>query len=131
MVTLGYKQSNNNHTLFSKYSKKRIYIFLVYVDDIIFLGDDLEQMYPLNGNLLVYFKINQLSKLIYFLQIEVAYSRCEIFLSHLKYTLDLSSKTSASSYWPTTTPIDLDGKLNHREGSPPTNGEDIKDQVAN
>lgn len=58
MVTLGYKQSNNNHTLSSKYSKKRIYIFLVYVDDIIFLGDDLEQMYHLNGNLLVYFKIN-------------------------------------------------------------------------
>jgi hypothetical protein len=37
---MGYKQCNGDHTLFYRYSGRRITILAVYVDDIIITGDE-------------------------------------------------------------------------------------------
>ena len=45
MKSYGYHQSQANHTMFYKRSKKgKISILIVYVDDIILTGDDLEEL---------------------------------------------------------------------------------------
>ncbi|CAA6669615.1 unnamed protein product [Spirodela intermedia] len=88
MHEMDYHQSNSGCTLFFKHSRNRISILLVYVDDMILTRDDLT-----------------------FLGMEIAYSRHDIFLSQLKYTLDLLKEIRTNDSKPATTPIDLDGKL--------------------
>lgn len=48
---------------------------IFYVDDIIVIGDDLEEMEQLKRHLIVKFEIKDLGKLKYFLGIKVAHSR--------------------------------------------------------
>jgi len=81
MISMGYRQSQWDHTLFIKHStSKGVIILIVYVDDIIIAGDDLIERDMLRKRLAVEFEIKKLEKLKYFLDIEVAYSKTE-FLS--------------------------------------------------
>lgn len=53
MTTLGYKQSQGDHTLFLRHSKLGgLTALLVYVDDIIVTGNDTEEMHNLKRCLL-------------------------------------------------------------------------------
>ena len=66
---------------------------MVYVDDIVVTGNDEAEQEGLKQKLAKEFKIKDLGRLKYFLEIEVAYSKTEIFLSQRKYTLDLLAET--------------------------------------
>ena len=49
MITIGYKQINDEHTLFVKHSSSwGVIALLVYVDDIIEIGNDLKEREALN-----------------------------------------------------------------------------------
>ena len=73
MLGLGYKQSQGDHTLFISHSiSGNITVLLVYVNDIIVIGDDKEGIDHLRGCLAKEFEIKELQKLKYFLGIEVA-----------------------------------------------------------
>jgi hypothetical protein len=52
----------------------RVYILLVYVDDIIVIGDDFEGIANLKQQLVKEFEIKDLRRLKYFLGIEIAQS---------------------------------------------------------
>ena len=67
----------------------KITILIVYVDDIIITGDDLEEIEKLKKQLAKEFEIKELGQLKYFLGIEVAHSRNGIFIFQQKYILDL------------------------------------------
>lgn len=56
IVILGYKQSNGNHILSFKNSDSGICI-LVYVSNIFLIVDNLGEIEPFNGELLVYIEI--------------------------------------------------------------------------
>ena len=40
MKAAGYKQSNSDHTLFTKHKEGKVTILMVYVDDMVLTGDD-------------------------------------------------------------------------------------------
>ena len=94
MVSLGYKQSQGDHILIFKHILEgKIAIQFVYVDDIIISGDDLVEKQLLRERLATKFEIKDLRKLKYFLGIEVVYSKQGIFISQVKYVLDLLRET--------------------------------------
>jgi hypothetical protein len=64
---------------------------IVYVDDMIITGDDIEEISRLQEKLSTEFEMKNLGGLKYFLGIEVGRSRQGIFLSQRKYILDLLS----------------------------------------
>jgi len=64
---------------------------IVYVDDMILIGNDPKEMRRLREYLSVEFKMKDLGQLRYFLGIEVARSKQGIFLSQHKFVLDLLS----------------------------------------
>ncbi|KAG8491024.1 hypothetical protein CXB51_014147 [Gossypium anomalum] len=114
MLKLGYKQSQGDHTLFVKHSFSRgVTVLLVYVDDIIVTGDNLEGMENLKKCLVKEFEVKELGKLKYFLGIEVAHSREGIFISQQKYIVDLLTETGKLGCKPVETPIEV----NHRLGN--------------
>lgn len=75
MVCLGYKQSQIYHTLFFKDSQgEKLIVLIVYVDDIIVIGDGLTERQLLKKKLSAEFEIKDFRQLKYFLGFEVAYS---------------------------------------------------------
>ena len=112
MKARGYRQSQGDHTLFIKHSKKgKMAIFIVYVNDIIVIGDDNEEIWELNNKMSQAFEIKDLRNLKYFLSIKVARSKHEIFISQQKYVLDLLNETRMLGGRPTSALIEANLKL--------------------
>ncbi|RVX07414.1 Retrovirus-related Pol polyprotein from transposon RE1 [Vitis vinifera] len=76
VLKLGYKQGQVDHTLFVKKSHAgKMAILIVYVDDIILSGNDMEELQNLKKYLSEEFEVKDLGNLKYFLGMEVARSR--------------------------------------------------------
>lgn len=74
MKELEYWQSNGDHTLFFNHTERGISILLIYVDDMIIIGDNEDEITSLIQTLATEFEIKILRELHYFLGIEVSYS---------------------------------------------------------
>jgi len=112
MLTLGYKQSQGNHTLFIHHSTTGgVTVLLVYVDDIVVTGNDEERMTRLKECLIKEFEIKDFGRLKYFLGIEVAHSKEGIFISQQKYIVDLLTEIGLLGCKVDTTPIEFNHKL--------------------
>ncbi|KAL5760404.1 hypothetical protein ACOSQ2_019242 [Xanthoceras sorbifolium] len=82
MRKLGYNQSQRDHTLFVKHSSEgKKTILIVYVDDIILTGDNSEEIERLKKSLASEIEIKDLREVKYFLGMEFARSKREIFVS--------------------------------------------------
>lgn len=73
LVSLGYTQSKNDYSLFTKTNGAYTTIVAVYVDDIIVTWNDLVQINALKSHLHQVFSTKDLGTLHYFLGIEVGY----------------------------------------------------------
>ena len=120
---MGYRQSRGDHTLFFKHlGKGKVTTLLAYVDDIIVTGDDVEEQQDLNRKLSQNFEIKDLGSLKYFLSIEVAYSKEDIFLTQCKYILDLLKETGLLGSKGVNTPVELNAKVGDTESPPVDKG---------
>ncbi|XP_050104671.1 uncharacterized mitochondrial protein AtMg00810-like [Malus sylvestris] len=101
----GYYQSHFDHTLFVKQRNGKVTALIIYVDDMIITGDDLDEIVKLEKNLSTEFEMKSLGDLKYLLGVEVARSSRGIFLSQQKYVLDLLKETWMLGCKPVDTPI--------------------------
>ncbi|RVW29940.1 Retrovirus-related Pol polyprotein from transposon RE1 [Vitis vinifera] len=67
MRAFGYRQSNSDHTLFLKKQHGKITTLIVYVDDMVVIGNDLEERKALQNYLSREFEMKDLGHLKYFL----------------------------------------------------------------
>ena len=73
MRKYGSKKSNSDHTLFLKHQQGKVTsLLIIYVDDIIIIGDDEEEITRLQEHLAIEFEMKNLGGFKYFLGIEVA-----------------------------------------------------------
>lgn len=91
---------------------------IVYVVDIVIIGDDSEEVQHLKSHLSGELEVKDLGTLHYFLGIEVARSRKGIFISQRKYILDLLTETRLLGAKPAEIPIEVDHGLNDQDGRP-------------
>lgn len=86
----GFEKSDCEQTLFTKVSKqgKRLIISL-YVDDLIYTGDDEGMMCEFKNSMMNEFDMSDLGKMRYFLGIEVMQFDGGIFISQRKYVLEV------------------------------------------
>lgn len=69
MKRYGYCQSQTDHTMFYKHNREgKVAILIVYVDDIVLIGDDNEELERLKKRLAIEFEIKDLGILKYFLE---------------------------------------------------------------
>ncbi|GJY22677.1 ribonuclease H-like domain-containing protein [Tanacetum coccineum] len=92
LVECGFKQSKSDYSLFTKSEKGNFLALLVYVDDIIVTGNNVDEIEKFKEFLRTKFQIKDLGKLKYFLGIEVLETDFGICLSQRKYCLDLLSE---------------------------------------
>ena len=111
MKSYGYHQSQVDHIMFYKHSEKgKISILIVYVDDIILTGDDLEELADLKRRMAQDLEIKDLGMLKY------------IFVNQRKYILDLLKETGLLGCKVVETPIEANLKLD------PTKAENVIDR---
>ena len=116
MKNMGYIQCQGDHMLFIKHLDLGGFMaFLVYVDDIIVIGNDENERQTLRQYLTKEFEIKELGKLKYFLEIEVAHSKQRIFISQQKYVMGLLKETGKLMCKPTRKLIDPNHKLGEVE----------------
>ena len=124
MKSFGYKQGQADHTLSVKQGKDgRKSILIVYVDDIVITGDDIQEIDSLKRQLQTEFKVKDLGRLKYFLGMEIARSKQGIFISQRKYTLDLLNETGKLGCRPAGTPLERNWKQRITEEDPPVERE--------
>jgi hypothetical protein len=80
----GYQQSKADYSLFTKAQDTSFIAVLIYVDDILLTGNNLQEMERLKKFLLKRFRIKDLGDLKYFLGIEFSKSKKGIFMSQKK-----------------------------------------------
>ena len=87
------QKSKSYHSVFYGNSSLGIIMSVVYLDDIVIIGNDFEGISSLKSFLQSQFHTKDLGMLRYFLGIEVMRSKHGIFLSQRKYVLNLLSET--------------------------------------
>ena len=75
LISHGYRQCSSDHSLFIKQHLQSFTALVVYVDDIVLLGNDLLEIKSITQLLDEVFKIKDLGDLKFFLGLEVACSK--------------------------------------------------------
>ncbi|WKA06719.1 hypothetical protein VitviT2T_024607 [Vitis vinifera] len=89
-VNEGFERCHNEHTLFVKTIKGgKILILSLYVDDLIFTGNDESMFYEFKSSMMREFDMTDLGKIRYFLGFEVLQKTDGIYISKKKYALDV------------------------------------------
>jgi hypothetical protein len=89
----GFEKCTHEHTLFVKTSAGgKILIISLYVDDLIFTGND-ESMYAeFKKSMMVEFDMTDLGKMRYFLGVEVLQKTDGIFISQKRYVMEVMER---------------------------------------
>jgi hypothetical protein len=90
---MGNSQCNGDHTVFYRHKGSCITILVAYVDDILIIGDDVEEIKSLKEGLGRAFEVKDFGPLRYFFGIEIARSSKGTVLFQRKYVLDLLAET--------------------------------------
>nr|KAJ0215676.1 hypothetical protein LSAT_V11C300142910 [Lactuca sativa] len=111
LLGLGFCSSKSDHSLFI-YRKDGIFIAsLIYVDNVIIMGNDSKKIQEIKQSLHDQFSIKDLSELKYFIGIEVAKTLSGLVLSQRKYTLDILEDCGMEGCRPSSFPIEQNIKL--------------------
>lgn len=89
---------------------------LVYVDDILVVGNDFHTIKSLKSQLHATFSIKDLGPLHYYLGIEILRNKDGLALSQRKYTLEPLKLAAVLNSKPAATPLDPNIKLTHNLG---------------
>ena len=88
---LGYTTSPCNSTLFLCRTDKGTILLLLYMDDMIIVGDDLSGIQELEDFLNRQFEMKDLGHHSYFLGLEITYSTDGLYVTQAKYAYNLLS----------------------------------------
>ncbi|GKA49709.1 putative RNA-directed DNA polymerase [Tanacetum coccineum] len=111
LVEMGYTQSIVDPSLFIYKSDMAYVATLIYVDDVIIVGDNMNKIQGTKTELNHRFTIKYLGTLKYFLGIEVVRTRDGIVLSQRKYTLDILRDMGLEGCRPSAFPMEQGLKL--------------------
>ena len=111
ICSAGYEQSRADYSLFTRKQGKSFTALLIYVDDILITGNDIDSINATKKFLHSNFRIKELGDLKYFLGIEVSSSKNGIFISQRKYALEIIADVGLLGAAPIDTPMERGLKL--------------------
>nr|XP_016474718.1 PREDICTED: uncharacterized mitochondrial protein AtMg00810-like [Nicotiana tabacum] len=106
-----------DYSLFYKKTTESTIYVAVYVDDVILIGTNKEEIEELKAFLHKSFKIKYLGKLHYFLGLEIFYKADGVVISQRKFVLDLLKEYNCIDYSSLASPLDPTVKSKAKEGT--------------
>lgn len=116
LLGFSFTQSQYDSSLFLQRTSKGIVVLLVYVDDIVITGSDMEAISKLQNLLHSTFHMKDLGQLTYFLGLEVHHQPQGIFLNQHKYIMDLVQLGGLTNTNSVDTPMEINVKYRRDEG---------------
>ena len=113
-----FSTSSYDSALFFQHSNHGITLLLLYVDNMIIIGDDVQGIQDLKRFLGQHFEMKDLGPLSYFFDLEVSSSSEGYYLTQAKYTFDLISRAGITNSKIVDTPIEYKNRLNTHGGEP-------------
>ena len=111
LVTIGFRMSDADHSLYVRKSDKGIVVITIYVHDLIVGGDNEKEVEHVKSLLKQKFDMKDLGELKFLLGIEVIRTPEGIWLLQLQYALDILSKYGMVGCKPISVPLDQNEKL--------------------
>ena len=118
ILAAGFSQSDHDPALFIHLSPHGRTLLLLYVDDMLITGDDVEHISHVKKQLGEHFQMSDLGPLSFFLGIEVLRSAKGYYLSQSKYIQDLIARSGITDNRTAATPMDLHLQLRPNDGTP-------------
>lgn len=115
LLGLNFKQSKSNHSLFLHKHGNTFIAILIYVDNVIIVGNDANKIQEIKRCLHSKFSIKDLGVIKYFLGIEVAKTSNGLVLSQRKFTLDILKDSGMMGARPSSFPIEQNLKIDQDE----------------
>jgi hypothetical protein len=116
LVTIGFRMSDADHSLYVRKSDEGIVVITIYVDDLIVGGDNEKEVEHVKRLLKQKFDMKDLGELKFFLGIEVIRTPEGIWLLQRQYALDMLSKYGMVGCKPISVPLNQNGKLSADAG---------------
>ncbi|KAG9439601.1 hypothetical protein H6P81_019766 [Aristolochia fimbriata] len=116
IVQFGYTQSSHDSALFTRQSSSGTVLLLLYVDDMVISGDDIQGISDLKRYLSSCFEMKDLGQLRYFLGLEVLLFDDGYGISQVKYASDLLNQSGLSDSKVCDSPMELNAKFWHADG---------------
>ncbi|GKC14960.1 retrovirus-related pol polyprotein from transposon TNT 1-94 [Tanacetum coccineum] len=116
LLNLNYKQSASDTSLFTLNQDEHSIMLLIYVDDILLVGDCQTLLTNIKQKLLKEFIIKDLGHLNYYMGIEFLRNSSGLTMSQRKYALDLLKQADVLNDKPSITPLNLIASLNETDG---------------
>lgn len=117
ITSAGFKQTHSDHSLFVRYVDKIYLAILVYVDDILIVGNDAAAVEEFKSVLKSAFKLRDLGQAKYFFGFEIARNETCIFLNQRKYALELLEEAGLLGCKPLSVPMEPNLKLSLKTGT--------------
>ncbi|XP_057720187.1 uncharacterized mitochondrial protein AtMg00810-like [Arachis stenosperma] len=115
--SLGFTSSPHENALFIRKSKRRVVLLLLYVDDMIITGDDVDGISDLKASLHRTFEMKDLGSLSYFLGLEVISTDDDIYLSQAKYASDLLTRAGITDNRTESTLLEFNVRFTPMDGT--------------
>ncbi|XP_057734655.1 uncharacterized mitochondrial protein AtMg00810-like [Arachis stenosperma] len=106
ICSLGFTSSPHENVLFIRKSEHGVVLLLLYVDDMIITGDDVDGISDLKASLHRTFEMKDLGSLSYFLGLKVISTNDDIYLSQAKYASDLLARAGITDSRTESTPLE-------------------------
>ena len=116
LLRYGFQQFYLDHSLFIYQTGVTFLALLIYVDDLVLTGNNLEQCHSFKAYSLYCFKPKDLGILKYFLGIEVVRSQEGLFMCQCKYALHILTEIGMLGAKPASFPMEQNHKLTHNGG---------------
>ncbi|CAN0917319.1 Retrovirus-related Pol polyprotein from transposon RE1 [Linum grandiflorum] len=116
IIQAGFSQSDNDPSMFIRHTEQGIVVLLLYVDDMVVTGSDVDGIQELTQTLRQAFNLKELGDVSYFLGLEVQRSTTGIFVSQRKYISDLLVAAQYEDCKPCSTPMEQNLKLSRENG---------------
>lgn len=114
----GYRQSHNDYSLFISPSTQGTVFVLIYVDDLLITGDDVEGILQLKGMLQSSFQMKDLGHASYFLGLEISRNDGGYFLCQRKYTKEILDMAHLTDTTTIDTPMEQNTHYSKTDGEP-------------
>ncbi|XP_058185851.1 uncharacterized protein LOC131303080 [Rhododendron vialii] len=112
----GFKRSKSDSTLYVKTQGTSILIVALYVDDLLFTGDNEEMILDFKKQMMQCYEMSDMGLLHHFLGIEIYQIEEGVFISQKQYAKNILKKFGMNGCKPVATPLIVNEKLMKEDG---------------
>lgn len=117
LLSLGFKKSLSESTLYIRREDADLTIVSLYVDDLLVTGSNLDLIILFKTEMMEVFEMTDLGEMFYFLGMEIQQKGQEIFICQQKYAKEILIKFKMEECKSTTTPMNQKEKFCKEDGA--------------